>query len=153
VAAFLKERGYAAAHYHAGLKPKKNRTFRRPLPMGELRIIAATNAFGMGIDKPDIRLVVHADIPGSLENYLQEAGRADVIAITPRCILLFNRDDIERQFSLSARSRLEKVEIGAILKSLRRLDRRTKQKGEVVATSGEIVREEKDLEFERDPHR
>jgi ATP-dependent DNA helicase RecQ len=96
--------------------------------MGELRIIAATNAFGMGIDKPDIRLVVHADMPGSLENYLQEAGRAGRDRDHAKCILLFSRDDIERQFSLSARSRLEKREIGAILKSLRRLDRRTKQK-------------------------
>ena len=62
----------------------------------------------MGIDKPDIRLVVHADIPGSLENYLQEAGRAGRDRDHARCILLFSRDDIERQFSLSARSRLEK---------------------------------------------
>lgn len=150
VAEFLKERGFAAAHYHAGLKPEEKQDVQIAFAEGELRIIAATNAFGMGIDKPDIRLVVHADIPGSLENYLQEAGRAGRDRDPARCILLFSRDDIERQFSLSARSRLEKREIGAILKSLRRLDRRTKQLGEVVATPGEIVREEKDLEFERD---
>lgn len=150
VAAFLKERGFAAAHYHAGLKPEEKHDVQMAFADGALRVIAATNAFGMGIDKPDIRLVVHADIPGSLENYLQEAGRAGRDREHARCILLFSSDDIERQFSLSARSRLEKREIGAILKSLRRLDRRTKQKGEVVATPGEIVREEKDLEFERD---
>ncbi len=150
VAAFLKERGFAAAHYHAGLKPEEKHDVQMAFANGELRVIAATNAFGMGIDKPDIRLVVHADIPGSLENYLQEAGRAGRDRNEARCILLFSRDDIERQFSLSARSHLEKREIGAILKSLRSLDRRTKQKGEVVATPGEIVREEKDLEFERD---
>ncbi|WP_170391075.1 RecQ family ATP-dependent DNA helicase [Ruegeria arenilitoris] len=150
VAAFLKERGFAAAHYHAGLKPEEKHDVQMAFADGALRVIAATNAFGMGIDKPDIRLVVHADIPGSLENYLQEAGRAGRDRDHARCILLFSRDDIERQFSLSARSRLVKREIGAILKSLRRLDRRTKQKGEVVATPGEIVREEKDLEFERD---
>ena len=150
VSAFLKERGFAAAHYHAGLKPEEKHDVQRQFAQGALRVIAATNAFGMGIDKPDIRLVVHADIPGSLENYLQEAGRAGRDRDHARCILLFSRDDIERQFSLSARSRLEKREIGAILKSLRRLDRRTRQKGEVVATPGEIVREEKDLEFERD---
>lgn len=150
VAAFLKERGFAAAHYHAGLKPEEKHDVQMAFADGGLRVIAATNAFGMGIDKPDIRLVVHADIPGSLENYLQEAGRAGRDREHARCILLFSSDDIERQFSLSARSRLEKREIGAILKSLRRLDRRTKQKGEVVATPGEIVREEKDLEFERD---
>lgn len=150
VAAFLKERGLAAARYHAGLKPEEKQDVQMAFADGELRVIAATNAFGMGIDKPDIRLVVHADIPGSLENYLQEAGRAGRDRDYARCVLLFSRDDIERQFSLSARSRLEKREISAILKSLRRLDRRTKQKGEVVATPGEIVREEKDFEFEHD---
>jgi ATP-dependent DNA helicase RecQ len=150
VAAFLKERGFAAAHYHAGLKPEEKHDVQRQFADGELRVIAATNAFGMGIDKPDIRLVVHADIPGSLENYLQEAGRAGRDRDHARCILLFSRDDIERQFSLSARSRLERREIGAILKSIRRLDRRIKQKGEVVATPGEIVKEEKDYDFERD---
>lgn len=150
VAAFLLERGFAAAHYHAGLKPEQKRDVQKQFAEGDLRVIAATNAFGMGIDKPDIRLVVHADIPGSLENYLQEAGRAGRDRDHARCILLFSRDDVERQFSLSARSRLEKREIGAILKSLRRLDRRTKQKGEVVATAGEIVREEQDMDFERD---
>ncbi|AZQ67949.1 RecQ family ATP-dependent DNA helicase [Silicimonas algicola] len=150
VAAFLQERGFSAAHYHAGLTPEEKRDVQKQFAEGELRVIAATNAFGMGIDKPDIRLVVHHDIPGSLENYLQEAGRAGRDRDHARCVLLFSRDDVERQFSLSARSRLEKREIGGILKSLRRLDRRTRQKGEVVATPGEIVREEKDLEFERD---
>ncbi len=149
-AAFLKERGFAAAHYHAGLKPEEKHDVQKAFADGELRVIAATNAFGMGIDKPDVRLVVHADIPGSLENYIQEAGRAGRDRDHARCILLFSRDDIERQFSLSARSRLEKREIGAILKSVRRLDRRTKQNGEVVATPGEIIRDERDLEFERD---
>lgn len=150
VATFLKERGLSAAHYHAGLTPEEKRQIQAQFSNGELRVIVATNAFGMGIDKPDIRLVVHADIPGSLENYLQEAGRAGRDRDHARCVLLFNPDDIESQFSLSARSRLEKREISAILKSLRRLDRKTKQSGEVVATPGEIVREEKAFEFQRD---
>jgi ATP-dependent DNA helicase RecQ len=150
VADFLKERGFAAAHYHAGLKPEEKHEAQRQFVDGELRIIVATNAFGMGIDKSNVRLVVHADIPGSLENYVQEAGRAGRDRAPARCILLYSRDDVERQFSLSARSRLTKREIAAILKSLRRLDRRTKQSGEVVATPGEIVKEELDHEFERD---
>jgi ATP-dependent DNA helicase RecQ len=150
VADFLKERGFAAAHYHAGLKPEEKHEAQRQFVDGELRVIVATNAFGMGIDKSNVRLVVHADIPGSLENYVQEAGRAGRDRAPARCILLYSRDDVERQFSLSARSRLTKREIAAILKSLRRLDRRTKQTGEVVATPGEIVKEELDHEFERD---
>lgn len=150
VAEFLKQQGLAAEHFHAGLKPDEKRDIQERFRIGELRVIAATNAFGMGIDKPDIRLVVHGDIPGSLENYLQEAGRAGRDREHANCVLLFAGDDVERQFSLSARSRLARHEIGAILKALRRLDGRTSKHGEVVATSGEIVRAEKDLEFERD---
>ena len=79
---------------------------------GALRVIAATNAFGMGIDKPDIRLVVHGDIPGSLENYLLEAGRAGRDRALASGVLPFAPDDVERRFSLSARSRLARHENG-----------------------------------------
>lgn len=150
VAEFLKQQGLAAEHFHAGLKPDEKRDIQERFRIGELRVIAATNAFGMGIDKPDIRLVVHGDIPGSLENYLQEAGRAGRDRAHANCVLLFTSDDVERQFSLSSRSRLARHEIGAILKALRRIDSRAKQEGTVVATSGEIVRAERDQEFERD---
>ncbi|AXQ96069.1 RecQ family ATP-dependent DNA helicase (plasmid) [Cereibacter azotoformans] len=150
VAEFLKAQGLAAERFHAGLPPEEKREIQERFRVGELRVIAATNAFGMGIDKPDIRLVVHGDIPGSLENYLQEAGRAGRDRQPARCVLLFAAEDVERQFGLSARSRLARHEIGAILKALRRLETRTKKNGEVVATPGEIVREEKDQEFERD---
>lgn len=148
VAEFLKAQGLAADHFHAGLTAERKREVQEAFRTGELRVIAATNAFGMGIDKPDIRLVVHGDIPGSLENYLQEAGRAGRDGQPASCVLLFNPEDVERQFSLSARSRLARHEIGAILKALRRMD--LKKTGEVVATPGEIVRAEKDQEFGRD---
>ncbi len=150
VADFLKQQGMAAEHFHAGLTAEAKRDVQERFRIGELRIIAATNAFGMGIDKPDIRLVVHGDIPGSLENYLQEAGRAGRDREHADCVLLFSGEDVERQFSLSARSRLARHEIGAILKALRRLKEKTAKNGEVVATSGEIVRAERDQEFERD---
>ncbi len=150
VATFLKGQGLAAAHFHAGLSPDEKATVQEAFRVGDLRVIAATNAFGMGIDKPDIRLVVHADIPGSLENYLQEAGRAGRDRAPADCVLLYHNDDVERQFTLSARSRLERHEIGAILKALRRIDEQNRNSGTVVATAGEIVREEKDREFLRD---
>ena len=150
VAEFLRGRGFSAAHYHAGLKPEEKRDVQQQFRDGSLRVVAATNAFGMGIDKPDIRLVVHADIPGSLENYLQEAGRAGRDGDFARCVLLFSGDDIERQFSLSARSRLDRRDISSILKAIRRLDQRTRRSGEVIATPGEIVREDDDNEFVRD---
>ena len=150
VASFLKQQGLSAEHFHAGLPPDEKRSIQERFRVGELRIIAATNAFGMGIDKPDIRLVIHGDIPGSLENYLQEAGRAGRDREHADCVLLFAPEDVERQFSLSARSRLARHEIGAILKALRRVDERTKRTGTVVATSGEIVRAELDREFVRE---
>ncbi len=139
VASYLREHGFTAAHYHAGLTPGQKKDTQSQFHSGELRVIAATNAFGMGIDKPDIRLVVHADIPGSLENYLQEAGRAGRDKHSARCILLYDPKDIERQFNLSARSRLDKHEINAVLGSLRQIDSRTRQSGEVVSTPGEII--------------
>lgn len=149
VAGFLKGQGLSADYFHAGLTAERKREVQEAFHSGALRVIAATNAFGMGIDKPDIRLVVHGDIPGSLENYLQEAGRAGRDRAPANCVLLFVPEDVEKQFGLSAGSRLARHEIGAILKALRRLDARAKT-GKVVATPGEIVREEKDQEFERD---
>lgn len=150
VAEFLKQQGIAAERYHAGLSADDKREIQEDFRVGNLRVIAATNAFGMGVDKPDIRLVVHGDVPGSLENYLQEAGRAGRDREPANCVLLFNTEDVDRQFSLSARSRLARHEIGAILKALRRLDARTGKGSEIVVTPGEIVHEEKERDFQRD---
>ena len=150
VAEFLQAKGLAADRFHAKLPPETKKTIQETFIKGELRVIAATNAFGMGIDKPDVRLVIHADIPGSLENYLQEAGRAGRDRETARCVLLYTIEDIERQFSMSAHSRLSHRDIIAILKSLRRLGRKKQQTDELVATSGEILAEEEEGVFERD---
>lgn len=150
VAAFLREKGLSAEHFHAGMQPEGKKNVQGRFIGGELRVIAATNAFGMGIDKLDVRLVIHADIPGSLENYLQEAGRAGRDRQSARCVLLYNSEDVERQFGMSARSRLTRQEIQAILKSLRNLDRKKRLSGEVVATTGEILTQEEEGRFERD---
>jgi len=150
VAEFLMEKGLAAAHFHAGLPPETRKSVQTRFIAGDLRVIAATNAFGMGIDKPDVRLVVHADIPGSLENYLQEAGRAGRDRQAAFCVLLYTPEDVERQFGMSAYSRLSRREIQAILKALKNLDRRKRMGGEVVATAGEILAEEEEGAFSRD---
>ncbi len=156
VAQFLQESGMEANYFHAGLSPETKKNVQQSFINGSLRVIVATNAFGMGIDKPDVRLVVHADVPGSLENYLQEAGRAGRDQQAARCVLLYTQDDVERQFGMSARSRLTRREIQAVLKALRNLDKKNRShgkdnpEGEVVATPGEILREDADAEFERD---
>ena len=151
VAEFLQLKDVEAGHFHAGLPPETRKDVQRRFIDGKLRAIAATNAFGMGIDKPDVRLVVHADIPGSLENYLQEAGRAGRDGQAARCVLMYAApDDVERQFGMSARSRLTRAEIHGVLRALRNLDRKKRLDGEVVATVGEILGEDEDEAFERD---
>ena len=150
LAEFLQEKGIEADFFHAGVPPETKKNVHQSFIGGELRIITATNAFGMGIDKPDVRLVIHADIPGSLENYLQEAGRAGRDQQAARCVLLYTQDDVERQFGMSARSRLTRREIHGVLRALRNLDRKKRLGGEVVATAGEILGEDEDKVFERD---
>ena len=150
LAEFLQFMEVAAGYFHAGLPPETRKSVQQRFIGGELRVIAATNAFGMGIDKPDVRLVIHADIPGSLENYLQEAGRAGRDRQTARCVLLYATDDMERQFGMSARSRLTRREIHGVLRALRNLDRKKRLAGEVVTTAGEILGEDDEKVFERD---
>ena len=150
VAEFLQLKDVAAEHFHAGLSPEIKKDVQRRFIGGELRAIAATNAFGMGIDKKDVRLVIHADIPGSLENYLQEAGRAGRDRKAARCVLLYAPDDVERQFGMSARSRLTRQEIQGVLRALRNLDRKKRFNGDVVATAGEILGEDEEHAFVRD---
>ena len=150
VAESLQLKGVAADYFHAGLPPETKKDVQQRFINGELTAIVATNAFGMGIDKPDVRLVIHADIPGSLENYLQEAGRAGRDRAAARCVLLYAKDDVERQFGMSARSRLTRAEIHGILRALRNLDRKKRMGGEVVATVGEILGEDDEQMFERD---
>ena len=151
----LNQRGVSARHFHSGLTPDRKRDVQREFRDGEIEVVVATNAFGMGIDKPDVRTVVHAEIPGSLENYLQEAGRAGRDGKPAYCLLLFAEEDAEKQFSLTARSRLERRDIQAVLRAIRRLDSQRRRHSEdqeqaVVATSGEILVEDKDGAFERD---
>ena len=150
VAEFLQLKDVAAEHFHAGVPPETKKDVQQRFIAGDLRAIAATNAFGMGIDKPDVRLVVHADIPGSLENYFQEAGRAGRDREPASCVLLYAPDDVERQFGLSAHTRLTRQEIHGVLRALRNLDRKKRFNGDVVATAGEILGEDEEKAFVRD---
>lgn len=132
--------GWIVEAFHGGLKSPEKRSIQDAFIRGDIPVITATNAFGMGIDKENVRLVIHADIPGSLENYLQEAGRAGRDRKEAKCILLFEENDIEIQFGLNARSALSIRDISQILRSLK--SARHNDEGEVIITAGELLRSE-----------
>ena len=96
IADWLNSVGISATFYHAGLDAK-TRDQRQDLWMkGKVKVIAATNAFGMGIDKPDVRLVIHMDLPDSIEAYFQEAGRAGRDLKPSEAFLLVSPADIQK---------------------------------------------------------
>ncbi len=84
-------------YYHAGLADELRATIHEKFATGRIPVLVATNAFGMGIDKPDVRLVAHYDVPGSVEAYYQEAGRAGRDGDPARCVLLFQHGDVATQ--------------------------------------------------------
>jgi ATP-dependent DNA helicase RecQ len=94
VAAYLSRQGLAASAYHAGLKNEEREEIQQRFMAGELDCVAATIAFGMGIDKSDIRSVIHYDLPKSLENYSQEIGRAGRDGQPSFCEVLVNLDHL-----------------------------------------------------------
>lgn len=144
VAAFLKDAGLRCAHFHGGMQGEDKRAVQEDFIAGRLDVIAATNAFGMGVDKPDVRLVIHLDTPGSLENYLQEAGRAGRDQESARCVLLYDDADLDVQFRLLKNARLSQGDIQSILRALRAIKKRDRAEDEVVASSGEILRQAPD---------
>lgn len=93
VARMLCDAGIPALNYHAGLTNIDKDVRQKAWQEDHTRVIVATNAFGMGIDKPDVRLVVHMDLPDSVEAYFQEAGRAGRDGLTSYAVLLYNNGD------------------------------------------------------------
>jgi len=98
---WLNEWGIPADYYHGQRKKADRERVQEAFMSGEIRVIAATNAFGLGVDKPDVRFVIHRDIPGSVEAYYQEAGRAGRDGEFARCALIYRTSDLGRAAFLS----------------------------------------------------
>ncbi len=108
-AEYLTEKGLDVVSYHAGYDPDRKRQLQQTFMDGSTKVIAATNALGMGIDKSDLRFIVHLDVPGSVTAYYQEVGRAGRDGLPARGILLFDENDrrIQDHFIRSALPTIE----------------------------------------------
>ncbi|MCW8873175.1 MAG: DNA helicase RecQ [Xanthomonadales bacterium] len=113
IADFLAERGYSAAAYHAGLPAATRRDVQERFVRDDVSIVVATVAFGMGIDKPNVRFVVHYDLPRHLEGYYQETGRAGRDGLPAEALLLFGLQDLATarfQLEQSANEQQKRIE-------------------------------------------
>ncbi|MHB1134810.1 MAG: RecQ family ATP-dependent DNA helicase [Chloroflexota bacterium] len=117
-AAWLREWGVAADYYHGKRRAAERNQVQEAFMAGDLRVIATTNAFGLGVDKPDVRFIIHRQIPGSMEAYYQEAGRAGRDGEFARCTLIYRPADLGRAAFFSAGGRLTAEELARAREAL-----------------------------------
>jgi len=117
-AEWLREWGIPADFYHGQRRKADRERVQEGFMSGEYRVIAATNAFGLGVDKPDVRFVIHRDAPASLEAYYQEAGRAGRDGELARCVLIYRSADLGRAAFLSGSGRLSPEDVARAWKAI-----------------------------------
>lgn len=139
LASRLTRDGYKALPFNGKMESDEKIANQDSFMNDQVRIIVATSAFGMGVDKKDVGLVVHYDISDSLENYVQEAGRAGRDpALSARCYVLYNDNDLDKHFILQNQTKLSISEIQQVWKAIKDL---TKQRMEVSCSALEIARQ------------
>ncbi|MFN8497471.1 MAG: ATP-dependent DNA helicase RecQ [Anaerolineae bacterium] len=124
---FVQGLGITSQYYHAGLDAESRRQAQDLFMLGQAQVIVATNAFGMGVDKPDIRLVTHYSLPSSIEAYYQEAGRAGRDGLPARCVLLYSPKDRALQEWFIDNDAPSETELRGLLASIRRAARHDSQ--------------------------
>ena len=122
IAGAVAERGVRAASYHGGMPAKERTAIQNGFMSGETEVIVATNAFGMGIDKADVRFVFHADVSDSIDSYYQEIGRAGRDGEPARAVLFYRPEDLNVQKFLNSGGQLEEKRVREVIELIQNGD-------------------------------